>query len=111
MLQTNSEVSKMSNYFKNKLKDRLTYCREWKHSIDLYLANKEITKQAEEKFYKARPFLKFVLNIYFLPYNLLRVARYLRIRHDYKKNEIEMVVLSEKLKEAFLSKKLNDYED
>ena len=45
MLQTNSEVRKMSNYFKNKLKDRLTYCQNWKHSIDLYLANKEITKK------------------------------------------------------------------
>ena len=97
MLQTNSEVRKMSNYFKNKLKDRLTYCREWKHSIDLYLANKEITKQADEKFYKSRPFLKLVLNIYFLPYNLLRLARYVRIRHDYEKNEIEMKVLNNQL--------------
>ena len=99
MLQTNCEVRKMNNYFKNKLKDRLTYCREWKHSIDLYLANKEITKQADEKFYKSRPFLKFVLNIYFLPYNLLKLAQYLRIRHDYKKNEIEMEVLRKKIKQ------------
>ena len=45
MLQTNREVRKMSNYFRNKLKDRLTYCQNWKHSIDLYLANKEITKK------------------------------------------------------------------
>ena len=52
--------------------------------------------------------MKLVLNIYFLPYNLLRFARYLRIRHEYKKNEIEMEVLSEKLKEAFLSKKLKE---
>ena len=89
----------MTNYFKNKLKDRLNYCQDWKHSIDLYLANKEITKQADEEFYKTRPLLKLVLNIYFLPYNLLRLARYLRIRHDYKKNEIEMVVLTKKLKD------------
>ena len=89
----------MTNYFKNKLKDRLNYCQDWKHSIDLYLANKEITKQADEEFYKTRPFLKFVLSIYFLPYNLLRLIRYLRIRHDYKKNEIEMVVLIKKIKE------------
>ncbi len=65
----------MSNYFKKKLKDRLTYCQDWKHSIDMYLANKEITKQADEEFSKTRPFLKFVLNIYFLPYNLLRLVR------------------------------------
>ena len=89
----------MTNYFKNKLKDRLNYCEDWKHSIDLYLANKEITKQADEEFYKTRPLLKLVLSIYFLPYNLLRLIRYLRIRHDYKKNEIEMVVLTKKLKD------------
>ena len=87
----------MSNYYKNKLKERLTYCQDWKHSIDMYLANNEITKQADEEFYKTRPFLKFVLNIYFLPYNLLRLARYVRIRHDYEKNEIEMKVLNNQL--------------
>ncbi|MBD1159416.1 hypothetical protein IDG58_04455 [Pelagibacterales bacterium SAG-MED19] len=87
----------MSNYFKNKLKDRLTYCQSWKHDIDIYLANKEITKQADEEFYKTRPFLKLVLNVYFLPYNLLRLVRYVRIRHDYKKNEIEMKVLNKQL--------------
>ena len=31
----------MSNYYKNKLKDRLTYCKSWKHDIDMYLANNE----------------------------------------------------------------------
>ena len=98
MLQTNCEVRKMNNYYKNKLKERLTYCQDWKHSIDMYLANKEITKQADEKFYKSRPFLKFVLNIYFLPYNLWRLLRYLRIRHDYQKNEIEIKVLINELK-------------
>ena len=90
----------MNNYFKNKLKERLTYCQDWKNSIDMYLANKEISKEADEEFYKPRPLLKLVLNIYFLPYNLLRLARYLRIRHDYKKNEIEMVVLTKKLKDS-----------
>ena len=63
----------MNNYFKNKLKDRLTYCKSWKHDIDMYLANKEITKQADKEFYKTRPVLKLVLNIYFLPYNLFNI--------------------------------------
>ena len=87
----------MNNYFKNKLKERLTYCQDWKNSIDMYLANKEISKEADEEFYKSRPLLKLVLNIYFLPYNLLRLVRYVRIRHDYKKNEIEMKVLNKQL--------------
>ena len=55
----------MNNYFKNKLKDRLTYCKSWKHDIDMYLANKEITKQADKEFYKSRPVLKLVLNIFY----------------------------------------------
>ena len=89
----------MKNYIKSKIKERLNYCEDWKHAIELYLTNKEITQQADKEFYKTRPFLKFVLNIYFLPYNLLRLARYLRIRHEYKKNKIEMEVLTKKLKE------------
>ena len=99
MLQTSCEVYKMTNYFGNKLKDRLTYCRDWKHSIDLHLANKEITKKADEEYYKTRPFLKIVLDIYFFPYNLLKFVRYIRIRHEYKKNEIEIKVLNEQLHE------------
>ena len=89
----------MNNYFKNKLKERLTYCQDWKHSIDMYLANKEISNQADKEFYKTRPFLKILINIYFLPYNLLRLVKYLRIRHEYQKNEIEMEILTKKLKE------------
>ena len=59
--------------------------------------HKEISKEADEEFYKPRPLLKLVLNIYFLPYNLLRLVRYVRIRHDYEKNEIEMKVLNNQL--------------
>ena len=88
----------MKNYIKNKIKDRLTYCQDWKHSIDLYLANKEITQQADKEFYKTRPILKLVLDIYFLPYNLWRLLRYLRIKHDYQKNEIEIKVLNKEIK-------------
>ncbi len=88
----------MNNYFKNKLKDRLTYCREWKHSIDLYLANKEITKKADNEYYKSKPFLKMILDVYFIPYNLIKFLKYLRIIHEYKKNQVEIRILSRELK-------------
>ena len=88
----------MSNYFKNKLKDRLTYCREWKHSIDLYLANKEITKKADNEYYKSKPLLKMILDVYFIPYNLIKFLKYLRIIHEYKKNQVEIRILSRELK-------------
>ena len=98
MLQTNYEVRKMSNYFKNKLKDRLTYCQDWKHSIDLYLANKEITKKADNEYYKSKPLLKMILDVYFIPYNLIQFLKYLRIIHEYKKNQVEIRILSRELK-------------
>ncbi len=89
----------MRNYFKNKLKERLTYCQKWKNSIDMYLANREITKKADEEYYKTRLLLKLMLDIYFFPYNLLNFVRYLIIRHEYKKNEIEIDVLNKQLHE------------
>ena len=88
----------MTNYYKNKLKERLTHCQDWKHHIDLYLANKEITKRADNEYYKSKPLLKLVLDVYFLPYNLIRILKYLRIIHEYEKNLIEIRVLSREIK-------------
>ncbi len=92
----------MKNYLKNKMKDRLSYCKEWKNSVDLYLANKEISKKADNEYYKSKPILKFFLDIYFLPYNLLKLFKYMRMLHEYKKNQVEIKILS---------KELSDYED
>ena len=89
----------MNNYIKNKIKDRLTYCQEWKSSIDIYLTNREITKKADKEYYKSKPILKLVLNIYFIPYNILRFLRHLRMLHEYGKNETEIKVLSKELNE------------
>jgi len=98
MLQTNSKILNMKYQFENSIKDRLMYCLEWKQNIDVYLANKRISKKTNEEYYKSKPLLKFIINFYFIPYNLLRLYRYLRIIHDYKKNEIEIRVLSKELK-------------
>ena len=89
----------MNNYIKNKIKDRLTYCQEWKSSIDIYLTNREITKKANKEYYKSKPILKLVLNIYFIPYNILRLLRHLRVLHEYDKNKTEIKVLSKELNE------------
>ena len=89
----------MNNYIKNKIKDRLTYCQEWKGSIDIYLTNREITKKTDKEYYKSKPVLKLVLNIYFIPYNILRFLRHLRMLHEYGKNETEIKVLTKELNE------------
>ena len=99
MLQTNSEVLKMRNYFKNKMKDRLNYCHEWKNAVDIYLANKEITKKAHEEYYKSKPLLKLILDVYFIPYNILKFIKYLRMLHEYKKNQVEINVIIRELDE------------
>ena len=87
----------MRNYLKNKMKDRLAYCMEWKNSVDIYLANKEITKKADIEYYRSRPILKLILDIYFIPTNLIRLLKFLRMLHEYKKNQIEIKVLTYEL--------------
>ena len=99
MLQTNCEVYKMKNYYRNKLKERLTYCQDWKHSIDMYLANKEITKKADDEYYKSMPLLKLILDVYFIPLNIIRFLKYLRMIHEYKKNQVEIKVLNKELRD------------
>ena len=89
----------MKNYYRNKLKERLTYCQDWKHSIDMYLANKEITKKADDEYYKSKPLLKLILDIYFIPLNIIRFMRNLRMIHEYKKNQVEIKVLHKELRD------------
>lgn len=88
----------MNNYLRNKIKNRLKYCVDWKSSVDIYLANKEISKKADKEYYKSRTLLKFILDIYFIPYNTLRFLRNLMMLHEYKKNDMEIKVLIQELK-------------
>jgi len=88
----------MKNYLRNKIKNRLKYCVDWKSSVDIYLANKEISKKADREYYKSRTLLKFILDIYFIPYNTLRFLRNLMMLHEYKKNDMEIKVLIQELK-------------
>ena len=87
----------MKDYLKNKMKSRLACCVEWKNSVDIYLANKEITKKADIEYYKSRQILKLILDIYFIPTNLIKLLKYLKILHEYKKNQIEIKVLTYEL--------------
>ena len=81
------------------MKDRLSYCREWKNSVDIYWANKEITKKTDKEYYRSRPVLKLILDIYFIPYNTIRFLKFLRMSHEYKKNQVEIKVLSKVIKD------------
>ena len=98
----------MSNFLRNKLKDRLQYCIGWKKNVDIYLANKEIFKKTEDEYYRTRPLLKLILNIYFIPINFLKFLKFIRMRHEYKKNQIEIKVLTKELLHEEI-RKVNDW--
>ena len=84
----------MKNYFKNKMRDRLNYCHKWKNSVDIYLAHKEITKKANEEYYKSKPLLKLILDVYFIPLNILRFFRYLRMVQNFYFNLVFFIFMN-----------------
>ena len=88
----------MRNYIRNIIKDRLTNCKEWGNNVEIYLHNRELTKKTDFEYYKSRPILKLILNFYFLPYNILKQLNYMRIMNEYKKNKIEIEILSKEIK-------------
>tara|TARA_B100001029_G_C15061231_1_gene458647 strand:- start:3835 stop:4122 length:288 start_codon:yes stop_codon:yes gene_type:complete len=88
----------MRNYFNNKIKERLSYCLDWKYAVDIYLEGREISKKTNQEYYKSRFLLKFILKIYFLPLNSLKFFRHLCMLHEYKKNEVEIKILNDQLR-------------
>ena len=65
----------MNYFFKEKLKDRLEYCLDWRRDTELYLMSKSLTNMVNEEYYKKRPIRKFLLTIYLLPINLINFCR------------------------------------
>ena len=90
----------MRNYVKNRIKDRLMYCKDWRNSVEIYLEGKKIYNKTNKEFYKSRPFLKIILDLYYLPYNMCKLVEYLKMIYQYKKNETEIKVLSRELNEG-----------
>ena len=87
----------MRNYLRNKMKDRLQYCLNWEKNVDIYLANKEIFKKTDDEYYRTRPLLKLILDVYFIPINFLKLLKFIRMIHEYNKNQIEIKVLTKEL--------------
>ena len=90
----------MRNYVKNRIKDRLMYCKDWRNSVEIYLEGKKMYNKTNKEFYKSKPFLKIILDLYYLPYNMCKLVEYLKMIYQYKKNETEIKVLSRELNEG-----------
>ncbi len=80
----------MNYFFKEKLKDRLEYCLDWRRDTELYLMSKSLTNKVNEEYYRNRPIIKFLLIIYLLPINLINFFHNLRVAKDLEKNAIEI---------------------
>jgi len=80
----------MNYFFKEKLKDRLEYCLDWRRDTELYLMSESLTNKVNEEYYRKRPIRKFLLTIYLLPINLINFFHNLRVAKDLEKNAIEI---------------------
>ena len=80
----------MNYLFKEKLKERLEYCLEWRRDTELYLHSKNLTDTVSHRYYQKRPLSKFLLDIYFLPINILKFLRFLKIKKNLEINAIEI---------------------
>ena len=80
----------MNYLFKEKLKERLEYCLEWRRDTELYLHSKNLTDTVNHRYYQKRPLSKFLLDIYFLPINILKFLRFLKIKKNLEINTIEI---------------------
>lgn len=92
----------MNYFFKEKLKDRLEYCIDWRRDTELYLMSKSLTNKVNEEYYRNRPIIKFFLTIYLLPINLINFFHNLRVAKDLEKNAIEI---------DYIYSQLSDQED
>ena len=80
----------MNYLIKERLKDRLEYCLDWRRDIELYLLSVDLTDTVNNRYYKKRPLLGFLLRIFNLPINTYYFLKFLRIRRDLEKNTIEI---------------------
>ena len=95
----------MNFYFEEKLKDRLNYCIEWKRGAENYIFHRGIAEAVDQEYYKKRPFIKILLNIYFIQINCYKFIKYLRFIKDIEKNQIEINFLTKQLESKKIEKK------
>ena len=88
----------MNYLIKEKLKDRLQYCLDWRRDTELYLVSVDLTDTVNNKYYEKRPLLGFLLRIFNLPINTYYFFKFLRIRRDLEQNAIEIDYIHSQLK-------------
>ena len=89
----------MQKNYKYTLQDRLNYYLEARNEWLDYFKHQEITDKAKIKFYGNKKIIGWILELYFLPLNLLKYYKKRRAQHIYSKVLTVIDVLKEEINE------------
>ena len=89
---------KTTNY-KYSLENRLNYYLEAQNEWLDYFKHQEINDKAKRKFYGNKKIFGLILELYFLPLNLLKFYKKKQAQHIYNKVLTVIVVLKEEINE------------
>ena len=85
----------MRNNLNEIIKERLENRCLWRSYLGWLLTHKDLSNFAKKEFYKDKPFLALIINLYFLPYNLLKFFIYISERHKLDMINKEIEILNE----------------
>jgi hypothetical protein len=83
----------MKNSLHEIIRERLENRLEWRNYLGWLLTHRDLQMMARKKFYEDKPFLDFILKIYFLPYNILKYLIYKRDRYKFEMIQTEIQML------------------
>tara|TARA_B100000676_G_C17603008_1_gene592966 strand:- start:231 stop:509 length:279 start_codon:yes stop_codon:yes gene_type:complete len=83
----------MRNNLEEIINERLENRYEWKNYLRWLITHRRLNNLAKKEFYKDKPFLNFMLSLYFLPLNTIRSIDHLMDFYKYEKicKEIEVL--------------------
>ena len=85
----------MRNNLNEIIKERLENRHLWRSYLVWLLTHKDLSNYTKRMFYKEGPFLALIINLYFLPYNLLKYFIYTTERYKLDMINKEIEILNE----------------
>ena len=73
----------MRNKLDEIIKERLENRFLWKSYLERVLIHQDLSNFAKKRFYEKKPFLIILINLYYLPYNLIKYFIYSHQKHKF----------------------------
>ena len=89
----------MQKNYKYTLQDRLNYHLQTQDEWLEYFLHQQINEKAKKKFYGNKKIIGWIIELYFLPFNLLKYYKKKRAQHIYSKVLNVISVLKEEINE------------